>query len=391
MSHTGIEHHTTPRTREGLKYASRVVVKIGSSSLSSVDGGLDVAALEHLETVLDGVLDRGTQVVLVSSGAIATGISPLGLEARPKDLATQQAAAAVGQGLLVAHYSRAFARHGRTVAQVLLTADDLIRRGHYANAYRSLSRLLALGVVPIVNENDAMATHEIRFGDNDRLAALVASLVQADALVLLSDVTAVHDAPPSEGGRPVSVVKSSADLAEANIGGVGEAGVGTGGMATKVQAATIAAQSGIPTVVTSAALAGSALNGDDVGTWFSARRNRRPLRLLWLEHLATTQGRLVLDDGAARAVAQDRASLLAAGITAVEGDFDDGDPVEIVDRAGNVLAHGLANFTSDELPQMLGKTMGQLRSELGVRFAKVVVHADDVALIGAGTEEVYVI
>jgi glutamate 5-kinase len=385
MSQEALEE-TAETVRTDLKTASRVVVKIGSSSLSSVDGGLDVAALEHLETVLDGVLERGTQVVLVSSGAIATGLSPLGLESRPRDLATQQAAAAVGQGLLVAHYSRAFARHGRTVAQVLLTADDLIRRGHYANAFRSLSRLLALDVVPIVNENDAMATHEIRFGDNDRLAALVASLVQADALVLLSDVTAVHDAPPSEGGQPVSLVRNDADLAGANIGGVGEAGVGTGGMATKVQAATIAAQSGIPTVVTSASLAGSALNGDDVGTWFAARRSRRPLRLLWLEHLATTRGRLILDDGAARAVGHDRASLLAAGITGVEGDFDDGDPVEIVDLRGEVIAHGLVNFPSEELPQMLGKTMGQLDAEFGGHYARVVVHADDVALIGAGTQ-----
>lgn len=385
MSSTEITHET-PQERSDLRQASRVVVKIGSSSLTTLDGGLDVKAIEHLETVLDTVLDRGTQVVLVSSGAIATGISPLGLEARPKDLATQQAAAAVGQGMMMAHYTRAFGRHGRTVAQVLLTADDLIRRGHYANAFRSLSRLLSLGVVPVVNENDAMATHEIRFGDNDRLAALVASLVQADALVLLSDVSAVHDAPPSEGGKPVTEVHASSDLEGANIGGIGEAGVGTGGMATKVQAATIAAQSGIPTVVTSASLAGSALSGEDVGTWFSARRSRRPLRLLWLEHLANTQGRLVLDDGAAAAVGNDRRSLLAAGITAVEGDFDAGDPLEIVDAGGGVIAHGLVNYNSDELPEMLGRSTDELREDLGSHFDKVVVHADDIALIGAGTE-----
>lgn len=368
--------------RAGIRGARRIVVKIGSSSLSSVDGGLDVSAIDRLEEALESTLARGTQVVLVSSGAIAAGLRPLGLRRRPRDLATQQAAAAVGQGALVAHYSHAFSRHARQVAQVLLTADDLVRRQHYANAFRSLTRLLALGVVPIVNENDAVATHEIRFGDNDRLAALVANLVKADALVLLSDVDAVYDAPPNQGGKPLDTVRGLADLEGVTLGSAGAAGVGTGGMVTKVEAATMAAQSGIPTLVTSAPHAAAALAGESVGTFFTARRGRRPLRLLWLEHLATTRGRLVLDDGAVAAVATGRRSLLAAGVVGVEGTFDNGDPVEIAGRDGSVVARGLVNYDSDELPAMFGRSTAQLREELGVHFERVVVHADDLAVVG---------
>lgn len=372
------------RTRSELPSARRIVVKIGSSSLSSVDGGLDVSAVLRLEEALHSVLEGGTQVVLVSSGAIAAGLSPLGLQRRPRDLATQQAAAGVGQGLLVAHYTGAFARHGRTVAQVLLTADDLVRRQHYANAFRSLSRLLTLGVVPIVNENDAVATHEIRFGDNDRLAALVANLVKADALVLLSDVDAVYDAPPSQGGRPLDTVSSARDLEGVQLGSIGRAGVGTGGMVTKVQAATIAAQSGIPTLVTSASLVGEALSGEGVGTWFTARGSRRPLRLLWLEHLATTRGRLVLDDGAVAAVATGRRSLLAAGIVGAEGEFVSGDPVEIAGRDGVVVARGLVNYDAEELPGMFGHSTEELGERLGAHYERVVVHADDLAVVTPG-------
>ena len=192
---------------------------------------------------------------------------------------------------------------------------------------------------------------------------------------------AVYDAPPSQGGSPLSVVRSADDLQHVKLGTAGAAGVGTGGMATKVQAATIAAQSGIPTLVTSASLAEPALSGEPVGTWFTARRGRRPLRLLWLEHLATTRGRLVLDDGAVAAVGTGKRSLLAAGIIGVEGTFDNGDPVEIASAQGRVLARGLVNYDSDELPGMLGRSSAQLREELGSHFERVVVHADDLALV----------
>ncbi|GAA4380331.1 glutamate 5-kinase [Paeniglutamicibacter cryotolerans] len=367
--------------RSQLPQASRIVVKVGSSSLTTVGGGISESALSTLVQRLSAVRNAGTELILVSSGAIAAGLAPLGLSRRPRDLATQQAAASVGQGLLMARYTQAFAAHGVATGQVLLTADDLIRRQQYANAFRALNRLLALGVVPIVNENDTVATHEIRFGDNDRLAALVAHLVKADALVLLSDVDALYDGPPSEGASRIPLVESAADLRGVRIGSVGKAGLGTGGMVTKVEAATMSAESGIPTLVTCTDNAELALSGADVGTWFKARGGRRSTRMLWLAHLATTQGRLRLDDGAVSAVASGLRSLLPAGITGIYGSFEAGDAVEITDAQGTVIARGLVNYSSEELPQMLGRGTRELAQDLGEHFERAVVHVDDLVVV----------
>ncbi len=369
------------RGREWLPEARRIVVKVGSSSLTTIRGGISEQSVAALVDTLASRVNEGTEIVLVSSGAIAAGLAPLGLAKRPRDLATQQAAASVGQGLLMARYTQAFGAHGVTVSQVLLTADDLVRRTQYKNAHRALEKLLHLGVVPVVNENDTVATHEIRFGDNDRLAALVAHLVHADALVLLSDVDSVYTGPPSEGGERIAHIRDAADLEGVQIGSGGVAGVGTGGMATKIEAASIAAGSGIPALVTSTAAAARALAGEDVGTWFSVSGRRKPVRLLWLAHLAATRGTLTLDDGAVRAVALRHRSLLPAGITAVEGDFEAGDPVEIADQAGHVVARGLVNFSADELPAMLGRSTKDLGRELGPEYERVVVHTDDLVIV----------
>jgi glutamate 5-kinase len=367
--------------RQALAGAKRIVVKVGSSSLTSIKGGISEKALTALVHALAGKRNSGTEIILVSSGAIAAGLAPLGLPKRPKDLATQQAAASVGQGLLMARYSQAFAAHGVTVSQVLLTADDLMRRTQHSNAYRALDRLLNLGVVPVVNENDTVATHEIRFGDNDRLAALVAHLVRADALVLLSDVDALYDGPPSLGAKRIPLVTGPADLVGVTIGKAGKAGVGTGGMTTKVEAASIAAGSGIHALVTSTANAAAALAGEDVGTWFAINGNRKPVRLLWLAHLASVRGRLVLDDGAVKAVRDRHTSLLPAGISSVQGDFEPGDPVEMVSSEGTVIARGLVNYSAEELPRMLGRSTKELAKDLGRGYDRVVVHVDDLVLV----------
>lgn len=367
--------------RQALAGAKRVVVKVGSSSLTSIKGGISEKALTALVHALAGKRNSGTEIILVSSGAIAAGLAPLGLPKRPKDLATQQAAASVGQGLLMARYSQAFAAHGITVSQVLLTADDLMRRTQHSNAYRALDRLLNLGVVPVVNENDTVATHEIRFGDNDRLAALVAHLVRADALVLLSDVDALYDGPPSLGAKRIPLVTGPADLVGVTIGKAGKAGVGTGGMTTKVEAASIAAGSGIHALVTSTANAAAALAGEDVGTWFAINGNRKPVRLLWLAHLASVRGRLMLDDGAVKAVRDRHTSLLPAGISSVQGDFEPGDPVEMVSSDGTVIARGLVNYSAEELPRMLGRSTKELAKDLGRGYDRVVVHVDDLVLV----------
>ncbi len=368
-------HHADLRT------AQRLVVKVGSSSLTTPDGALDHARLGTLVDVIATRRRLGTQIVLVSSGAIAAGITPLGLLRRPRDLATQQAAASVGQGALVAAYSLAFATHDLTVGQVLLTSDDVTRRSHYANARRTLDRLLDLGVVPVVNENDTVATHEIRFGDNDRLAALVAHLVHADALVLLSDIDALYDGPPSRAGTSrVPLVRGPDDLKNVKVRGSGS-GVGTGGMATKIEAAAIATGAGIVTMLTSTQQAAQALAGEDVGTLFAPTGSRRASRLLWLAHATTARGRLILDEGAVAAVVQRRKSLLPAGILSVEGQFGDGDPVDLCDPAGRAVARGLVNYDSTELPGLLGRSTHDLARELGPSFEREVVHRDDLVLL----------
>src|SRR6188508_688368 len=256
-------------TRTGVGAAGRVVVKVGSSSLTTAGGGIDPGRVRALVDTLAAVRARGSEVVLVSSGAIAAGLAPLALRKRPKALATQQAAASVGQGLLVHRYTEEFARHGVVTGQVLLTLDDVTRRSHYRNAFQTFARLLELGVLPVVNENDTVATTEIRFGDNDRLAALVAHLVHADLLVLLSDVDGLYDGHPGdEGSALLPEVVSVDDLTDVRIGRTGAAGLGTGGMQTKVDAARIATGAGIPVVLTSADNAGRALAGEPVGTLF---------------------------------------------------------------------------------------------------------------------------
>jgi len=392
---------------DAVREARRVVVKVGSSSLTlrsgngadgagsprqdggqdqsvlaGVSAGIDVERVGALVDALSAAGRRGCELVLVSSGAIATGIAPLGLRRRPRDLASAQAAASVGQGILMAHYHDAFARHGRTVGQVLLTADDLIRRAHYRNAQRTLERLLELGVVPIVNENDTVATAEIRFGDNDRLAALVAHLVRADALVLLSDVDGLFDGPPERGGsRLIPEVTSAEDLARVEVGGTGAAGVGLGGMATKVEAARIATEAGIPVVLTSAAHAGQALAGVPVGTFFHATGDRSASRLLWLAHATSSLGQIHLDAGAVAAVRDRGASLLPAGITHVVGGFVARDPVDLLGPDGVLVGRGLVAYDAAELPALLGRSTRELAAELGPEYEREVVHRDDLVLL----------
>ena len=367
--------------RSVVATAHRVVVKVGSSSLTTAAGGIDPARIGALVDALVAVRLAGREVVLVSSGAIAAGLAPLGMRTRPRDLADQQAAASVGQSLLMEHYGRLFARAGLGVGQVLLTLDDVTRRGNYRNAFRTFGRLLELGVVPVVNENDTVATQEIRFGDNDRLAALVAHLVHADALVLLSDVDALWTAhPDAPGAHRVDVVSSPADLAGVDVTRRGSA-VGTGGMQTKIEAAAIATSAGIPVVLTSAARAGGALTGEPVGTLFTPTGKRRSTRLLWLRHASETKGRLVLDAGAVRAVVQRKASLLPAGITGVEGSFAAGEPVDLVGPDDVVVARGLVAYDSEELPGLLGRTTQDLALELGAGYERTVVHRDALVVL----------
>ena len=277
--------------RRMIAAAGTIVVKVGSSSLTQPSGHLDPDKLDALAAALAQVRLMGGRVVLVSSGAIAAGFGPLGFDSRPVDVATQQATAAVGQGLLMARYETAFGRFGIRVGQILITAEDTIRATQYRNVERTLDRLLDLGVVPIINENDSLASNEIRFGDNDRLSALVANLVRAEALVLLTDVDALYTAPPSQpGSRRVEYVPNVIDaLGDIQVSGSGSK-VGTGGMVTKLEAARVAAVSGIPTVLTCASNAGPAMMGDPVGTVFAPVKARGSSRRLWIGFAADPRG-----------------------------------------------------------------------------------------------------
>jgi glutamate 5-kinase len=364
--------------RAQVAAARRVVVKVGSSSLTSLDGGLDPARLQALVDVLAGRRAAGSQVVLVSSGAIAAGLAPLGLTRRPRDLATQQAAASVGQLLLAEAYAAAFGKHGQPIGQVLLTADDMIRRAHYRNAQRTLERLLGLGVVPVVNENDTVVTDEIRVGDNDRLAALVAHLIGADGLVLLSDVDGLYDGDPRRpGSRMLSEVEAPTDLEAVQVASARADSLGTGGMGTKITAAAMAAAAGIPVLLAAAEDVGAALDvaeaGPKVGTAFRPSGRRMSARRFWLRHAADVRGALDLDAGAVTAVIDRRRSLLAAGIHGISGDFVAGDVVDLVGPHGVVVARGVVGFDAAELPELIGRRTRDLAPEQ----RREVVHADD--------------
>jgi glutamate 5-kinase len=359
-------------TREAVAQARHLVVKIGSSSLTTAAGELDRARLDVLVDSFAARVAAGTHLVLVSSGAIAAGLVPLGLRRRPRDLATQQAAASVGQLTLGHAYTESWARHGHTVGQLLLTFDDVVRRAHYRNAQRTFARLRGLGVVPVVNENDTVATDEIRFGDNDRLAALVAHLVGADALVLLSDVEGLYDSDPRLGrARLIPEVKGPADMRGVQLGTGGA--LGTGGMVSKLDAAAVASQAGVPVLLAAAAQVSRALGSADVGTAFAPTDTRLSARRFWLRHAAGAVGRLQLDDGAVSAVVHRRRSLLAAGITGVAGDFEAGDVVELIDARGTVVARGMVGFDAAELPELIGRSSRDLPPEL----RREVIHADD--------------
>jgi glutamate 5-kinase len=374
MTEESTSPQVSPRTE--ITGARRLVVKVGSSSLTDASGALDMMRLEVLVDALAAARHRGQDVVLVSSGAMASGMGPLRMKQRPRDLASKQAAASVGQSLLVGRYSSLFARHDITVGQVLLTVEDVARQDHYRNALRTFTRLLELGVVPVVNENDTVATHEIKFGDNDRLAALVAHLVGADALVLLSDVDSLYTAHPSSpDAQPIAVVDDMEDL-DVDTSGRGAA-IGTGGMETKLQAALIATASGIPVVLAAASSVAAALAGEEVGTLFRATGKRRARKLMWLAYASIAQGELVLDAGAVKALTERKASLLAAGITAVRGIFVAGDPVRLVSEQGKEIARGLVGYDASELTGIIGRSTPDLVAEFGAPFDREVVHRDD--------------
>ena len=362
--------------RGAIRAARSIVVKVGTTALTDAAGLFDTDRLAALADAIEARMTSGTDVVIVSSGAIAAGIEPLGLPRRPTDLATKQAAASVGQVALVNAWSTVFGRYGRTVGQVLLTAHDISQRVQHTNAARTLDRLRALRAVPIVNENDTVATNEIRFGDNDRLAALVAHLVGADALLLLSDIDGLYDADPRKGGaRFIAEVAGPDDLAGV-VAGQGSS-LGTGGMTSKLSSALLAADAGVPVLLAAATDAAAALTDASVGTVFAPRPTRMSARRFWVRYAAESTGALTLDEGAVRAVVTQRRSLLPAGITGLSGKFFGGDVVELRGPDAEVVARGVVAYDAAELAPMIGRST----SELPVDMRRPAVHADDLVAV----------
>ena len=369
-------------SRAEIAAAKRLVIKVGSSSLTSAAGGLNSARLEQIVAAIAAAKSAGKSVVLVSSGAVAAGLPTLNLTTRPTELAQQQAAASIGQGLLIAQYSTFAAQHNFPVGQVLLTQEDITRRSRYRNAKQTFESLLQLGVLPIVNENDVVATSELKYGDNDRIAALVTHLVDADALILLTDVPGLLDGPPDNpASKTIPELHSLADFAATGIDTNQRSKVGSGGMRSKLEAASIAAAGGVPTLICHVDSLAAALAGQDLGTLFHANQTPSSARSLWLAHASISSGQLILDAGAVSAIVERGASLLAAGVVSVIGEFDAGDPVDLISPTGDVIARGLTGFANDDLAKMIGKSTQELAQLFGDEFARPAVHRDDLVLI----------
>lgn len=350
------------------------VIKVGSSSLTLDDGNLNVDAIRiTAEQVACIKQELGRPVVLVTSGAVAAGFRSLGFDERPSDTGWLQAAASVGQGYLMNAWEQAFISHGIVIGQVLLSADDLLDRQRYLNARTTLTALLSCGAVPVVNENDAVVTDELRLGDNDRLAALTASMLDASILVLLTDVDGVHDGPPADGHPLIPVIEDLSTLDERHFGKSGSR-VGSGGMASKLDAARIGAASGLPTVIANAKrpdVIVDAVQGQSVGTMVPPFRHRTESSRLWRAFAHHAQGQIVIDDGAVDALVNHGASLLAVGIKHVHGSFPEGSCVQVLDQQGKPVARGRARCGSGSITDML-----EARSPHGV-----IVHRDDLVVL----------
>jgi glutamate 5-kinase len=357
------------------------VVKIGSSSITQASGELDDAALVKLADDLAGARAEGRRMVLVMSGAIAAGMPALGISRRPADMGTLQAIAAVGQPRLLERMGALLGKHDLVAGQVLLTPYDFFHRSQYLHARVTLQHLLDLGVLPIVNENDTVADDEIRYGDNDRLAALVSHMLGAELLLMLTDTAGVFTADPRHD-QEASLIEEIVEIDAALERVVGGAGTerGSGGMASKLAAAKIAAWSGVRTVIASAALPGvvaDAVAGRSVGTSFAPRRQRLPSRKLWIAFARASEGKIVVDAGARRALVEGGKSLLPAGVREVEGGFDVDATVEIVDEEGAVFAKGLCRYTSEALRSH----RGQRTADLPEGLPHEVVHRDDLVVL----------
>lgn len=372
-------------TRENITGARRIVVKVGTSTLTHATGKLNLLRIEKLVRELSDLANQGKEIILVSSGAVAAGMDRMGLAERPKTIPEKQAAAAVGQGMLLHIYEKIFGEYGQVVAQVLLTREDSVNRSRYANSRNTLLTLLSMRVIPVINENDAVAIDELKIGDNDTLSAMVASIVEADLLIILSDIEGLFTDNPATNPA-AKLIAEVADITpdiEKLAGGPGTVR-GTGGMYTKIQAAKIAVNSGVAMVIASGIRDGvlpAVIAGKAVGTIFLSKENRLHIRKRWLAFGSRLHGAVTVDKGAEKALLESGSSLLAAGISAVEGEFEQGNTIRIVTVTGREIARGLVNYSADDCRRIVGAHTDEISAILGSKPYDEVVHRDNMVLL----------
>ena len=372
-------------SRQSLVTAQRIVVKVGTSTLTHGTGKLNFLRIEKLVRELADLANQGKQIILVTSGAVGAGMDRLGLTEKPKTIPEKQAAAAVGQGILMHVYEKFFAEYGQTVAQVLLTREDSVNRKRYTNSRNTLMTLLKMGVIPIINENDAVAVDELKIGDNDTLSAMVASIVDADVLIILSDVEGVYTDNPQKNPAAtlISEIREITPEIEALSGEPGSLR-GTGGMYTKIQAGKIAINSGVIMVIASGSRDGvirEILSGKEVGTIFLPKVHRLQIRKRWLAFGARIHGSITVDKGCEEAIVRGGSSLLAAGIIKVEGNFEQGNTVRILNPEGREIARGIVNYSTEETLKIMGRHTVEFAEILGYKPYDEVVHRDNMVLL----------
>lgn len=373
-------------SREALQKAKRIVIKVGTSTITYANGKRNFSQIDRLAREISDLQNQGKEMILVTSGAVAVGVDRMGLPGKPKTIPGKQAAAAVGQGVLMHTYEKFFADYGQIVAQVLITKTEAIDRHRYTNTRNTFMELMRQRVIPIVNENDVVALDELKIGDNDNMSALVAGIVDADLVIILSDVDGLYTANPQTHPDAV-IVPEVAEITseiEASAGGVGSAR-GTGGMATKIQAAKAATSSGIHLVIASGTEKNAitrVLQGEELGTLFVSRENRLQFRKRWLAFGAKIAGSIVVDDGCAKAIRKaGGCSILPAGVFAVQGEFLPGSTVSVIDKDAHELARGLVHYSSAELEQIKGCNSGEIANILGHKNFDEVIHRDDLVIL----------
>lgn len=373
-------------SREALKKGKRIVIKVGTSTITYANGKRNFSQIDRLAREISDLQNQGKEMILVTSGAVAVGVDRMGLPGKPKTIPGKQAAAAVGQGVLMHTYEKFFADYGQIVAQVLITKTEAIDRHRYTNTRNTFMELMRQRVIPIVNENDVVALDELKIGDNDNMSALVAGIVDADLVIILSDVDGLYTDNPQTHPDAV-IVPEVAEITpeiEASAGGVGSAR-GTGGMATKIQAAKAATSSGIHLVIASGTEKNAitrVLQGEELGTLFVSRENRLQFRKRWLAFGAKIAGSIVVDDGCAKAIRKaGGCSILPAGVFAVQGEFLPGSTVSVIDKDAHELARGLVHYSSAELEQIKGCNSGEIANILGHKNFDEVIHRDDLVIL----------